>query len=131
MGSFNVLITEVRGDEENSFILENGTLREINLNNEISTLSGIFELSRIDIVANCSGRLNKQCQEQLSTAVAKAVLALQLLAAGASINVRDHRIYFPEYGNFGDASGILTGQANSRLVVLPLDKAKILRFLRR
>mgnify|MGYP001374110260 CR=1 FL=1 len=30
----NVLITEVRGGEENSFILENGTLREINLNNE-------------------------------------------------------------------------------------------------
>ena len=120
----NILITEVRGDVEGSYILENGTLREINLNNEISTLSGIFELSRIDIVANCSGRLNKQCQEQLSTAVAKAVLALQLLAAGASINVRDHRIYFPEYGNFGDASGILTGQANSRLVVLPLDKAK-------
>ena len=63
----NILITEVRGDVEGSFILENGTLREINLNNEISTLSGIFELSRIDIVANCSGRLNQQCQEQLST----------------------------------------------------------------
>ena len=45
-------------------------------------------------------------------------------AAGASITVEDHRIYFPQYGDFGNPTNFLVQGANSRLVVLPVDKAK-------
>ena len=120
----NILITEAVSGGEHSFCLENGAIREIDLGNEISTLSGIYDLSRIDVVAACSGMLNQQDQQQLSSTVEKEVLGLQLLAAGAGIGVSDHRIYFPQFEDFGDASGILTGQANSRIAVLPMDKAK-------
>ena len=118
------LINVISGQAVESFWLQNGEMISADLGKEVSRISGIHELKRIDIVSVCSGMLSDLEQSQLSDLLGSEVRELQKLAAGASIVVEDHRVYFPEYGNFGDPKSFLVGDANSRLVVLPLDKAR-------
>jgi len=118
------LINVISGQAVESFWLQNGEMVPADLGKEVSRISGIHELKRVDIVSVCSGMLSDLEQGQLSDLLGSEVRELQKLAAGASIVVEDHRVYFPEYGNFGDPKSFLVGDANSRLVVLPLDKAR-------
>ena len=118
------LINIVSEEEVECYWLEKGQMVLADLGKEVSRISGIYELKRVDIVGACSGSLPAEKQRQISNHLGSEVRELQKLAAGASILVEDHRVYFPEYADFGDPKAFLTGDANSRLVVLPLDKAK-------
>ena len=125
------LINSISGQAVESFWLQNGEMITADLGKEVSRISGIHELKRIDIVSACSGMLSDLEQSQLSDLLGSEVRELQKLAAGASIVVEDHRVYFPEYGNFGDPKSFLVGDANSRLVVLPLIRLEIAQSTRK
>ncbi len=118
------LINIVNEETVECYWLENGQMQPADLGKEVSRISGIHEIERVDIVGVCSGLLSTTYQNEVSNHLGLEVQELQKLAAGASITVADHRVYFPEYANFGNPKAFLTGDANSRLIVLPLDKAK-------
>jgi len=118
------LLNETSQEDLKSSWVRSGEISHVELGGEISYISGIYDLKRVDMVAICSGMLSEAEQQQLADQVSKKTSEIQVGAAGASITVEDHRIYFPQYGDFGNPTNFLAQGANSRLVVLPVDKAK-------
>ena len=101
-------------------MLENGKRRNVQLFEELARYENF---SRFDLVAICSSRLSDESQVQLVNSVSDSKLELDVLAAGTKAEIKDNRIYFPQYQELGAPEKFLTENASARLVVLPTDKA--------
>ena len=116
----NCIVQTVGSSSSMASILEGGKRRNIQLFDELARYEN---LSRIDFVAVCSSRLSDESQVQLIGSVSDSKLDLEVLAAGNKTEIKDNRIYFPQYQELGAPEKFLTENASARLVVLPTDKA--------
>ena len=91
---------------------------EVNLTKVVSSCQN---LERIELVTVSTSELSVSSQTQLREEAQAAYRNFQISAPQGSI-VREHRIYFPSHEKFGDPQNFLTGEADSRLIVMPEDR---------
>lgn len=119
-----ILILEIGEAGESAFHISNGLQSGINLDHAIA---GLQNITRVDIIGVCSSDLSKVSQQSLSKAIRSKYQNLEISAPPNCV-VNDHRLYFPWYREFGSPSDFLTGQADSRLVVIPEDRQNDFAF---
>ena len=116
----NCIVQTVGSSSSMAFTLEGGKRRNIQVFEELARYEN---LSRIDFVAICSSGLSGESQVKLIGSVSDSKLELEVLAAGNKTEIKDTRIFFPQYQELGTPENFLTENASARLIVLPTDKA--------
>ncbi len=116
----NFIVQTVGSSTTSTSMLESGKRRNVQLFDELARYENF---SRFDLVAICSSRLSDESQVQVINSVSDSKLELDVLAAGTKAEIKDTRIYFPQYQELGTPEKFLTENASARLVVLPTDKA--------
>ncbi len=119
-----ILLLEIGESKESAFHISKGLKVVINLDHVIA---GLQNITRVDIIGVCSADLRDVSQQHLSNAIRSKYENLEISAPPNCV-VNDHRLYFPWYREFGSPTDFLSGQADSRLVVIPEDRQNDFAF---
>lgn len=113
-----VLALRVDNENHSASLISEGKVTDINLK---SAIASIERVKAVELISVCSSYLDDEGKRQLDEAAKEYFEELTISAPGGCF-VRDHRLYFPTFREFGDPRALFRGEATSRLIIIPEDK---------